>query len=473
MTETVKIKSPIDGSIYAERPLATDQAIGAAVERAKAAQEKWAQTPVVERGKYMLAMLEALVAMSDEIVPEIAWQMGRPVRYGGEFGGVRERVSYMVEIAEAALKPVMASNPKDSFRRYVKKVPLGVVMVIAPWNYPYLTAVNTIVPALMAGSAVILKHAAQTLLVGERFQQAFDRAGLPKGLFQNLVLNHAQTERLLGSGKIDHVNFTGSVAGGRAIEKAAAGTFMTLGLELGGKDPAYVLPDAKMDHAVANLVDGAFFNSGQCCCGIERVYVHEKVYDEFVEGFIAETRNYVVGNPLDQATTMGPMAQARFADLIREQKAEALRKGAKAHIDTKVANDRQGSPYLAPEVLTQVDHQMSVMREESFGPIVGIMKVRNDEEAIALMNDSPYGLTASIWTRDTDHAAAIGDRVETGTVFMNRCDYLDPALVWTGVKDTGKGAALSAIGYDNLTRPKSYHLREVIYGGDRQANDRC
>ncbi|MER9626309.1 aldehyde dehydrogenase family protein [Mesorhizobium sp. M0296] len=462
MTETVKIKSPVDGSIYAERPLATDQAIGAAVERAKAAQEKWAETPVVERGKYMLAMLEALVAMTDEIVPEIAWQMGRPVRYGGEFGGVRERVSYMVEIAEAALKPVMASNPKDGFRRYVKKVPLGVVMVIAPWNYPYLTAVNTIVPALMAGSAVILKHAAQTLLVGERFQQAFDKAGLPKGLFQNLVLNHAQTERLLGSGKIDHVNFTGSVAGGRAIEKAAAGTFMTLGLELGGKDPAYVLPDAKMDHAVANLVDGAFYNSGQCCCGIERVYVHEKVYDEFVEGFIAETRNYVVGNPLDQATTMGPMAQARFADLIREQKAEALRKGARAHINMKVANDRQGSPYLAPEVLTQVDHQMSVMREESFGPIVGIMKVRNDEEAIALMNDSPYGLTASIWTRDTDHAAAIGDRVETGTVFMNRCDYLDPALVWTGFKDTGKGAALSAIGYDNLTRPRSYHLREVI-----------
>ncbi|MGO4833148.1 aldehyde dehydrogenase family protein, partial [Rhizobiaceae sp. 2RAB30] len=329
-------------------------------------------------------------------------------------------------------------------------------------NYPYLTAVNTIVPALMAGSTVILKHAAQTLLVGERFQQAFDKAGLPKHVFQNIVMNHAQTEKVLGSGRIDHVNFTGSVAGGRAIEKAAAGTFMTLGLELGGKDPAYVLPDAKLDHAVANLVDGAFYNSGQCCCGIERVYVHEKVYDAFVEGFVAETRNYVVGNPLDQATTIGPMAQARFADFIREQKAEALRKGAKAHIGMKVENDREGSPYLAPEVLTNVDHQMSVMREESFGPIVGIMKVRNDEEAIALMNDSPYGLTASIWTRDTDHAAAIGDRVETGTVFMNRCDYLDPALVWTGVKDTGKGAALSAIGYDNLTRPKSYHLREAI-----------
>jgi acyl-CoA reductase-like NAD-dependent aldehyde dehydrogenase len=462
MAETVKLKSPIDGSIYVERPIATDQAVNAAVERARAAQPGWAALSIAERSKYMLAMLEALVGMADEIVPELAWQMGRPTRYGGEFGGVKERTQYMVEIAEKALAPVPASNPKDGFRRYVKKDPLGVVMVIAPWNYPYLTAVNTIVPALIAGSTVILKHAAQTLLVGERFAKAFEIAGLPKHVFQNLVLNHSQTEKLLGSGKIDHVNFTGSVAGGRAIEKAAAGTFMTLGLELGGKDPAYVLPDAKMDHAVANLVEGAFFNSGQCCCGIERVYVHEKVYDRFVEAFVEETKSYVLGNPLDAATTMGPMAQARFADLIREQKAEALRKGAHAHMNTKDARDIAGSPYLPAELLTNVDHQMSVMREESFGPIVGIMKVRNDDEAIALMNDSQYGLTASIWTADTQHAIAIGDRVETGTVFMNRCDYLDPALVWTGVKETGKGAALSAIGYDNLTRPKSYHLREVI-----------
>ncbi|GAA2829647.1 acyl-CoA reductase-like NAD-dependent aldehyde dehydrogenase [Aminobacter aminovorans] len=462
MTETVKLKSPINGSIFVERPVASDQAINAAVERARTAQADWARVPVAERAAYMLKMLEALVAMSDEIVPELAWQMGRPTRYGGEFGGVRERTQYMVEIAERALAPVPASNPKDGFLRYVKKDPLGVVMVIAPWNYPYLTAVNTIVPALIAGSTVILKHAAQTLLVGERFAKAFEAAGLPKYVFQNLVLNHAQTEKLLASGKVDHVNFTGSVAGGRAIEKAAAGTFMTLGLELGGKDPAYVLPDAKLDHAVANLVEGAFFNSGQCCCGIERVYVHEKIYDQFVEGFIAETKSYVLGNPLEQATTMGPMAQARFADFIREQKAEALRKGAVAHMNTKDDQDKAGSPYLPAEVLTNVDHQMSVMRDESFGPIVGIMKVRNDDEAIALMNDSPYGLTASIWTADTEHAISVGDRVETGTVFMNRCDYLDPALVWTGVKDTGKGAALSQIGYDNLTRPKSYHLREKI-----------
>ncbi len=227
MTETVKLTSPIDGSIYIERPVATDQAVNAAVERARAAQPGWAALPIAERCKYMLAMLEALVGMTDEIVPELAWQMGRPVRYGGEFGGVKERTNYMVEIAERALAPAMASNPKDGFRRYVRKDPLGVVMVIAPWNYPYLTAVNTIVPALIAGSTVILKHAAQTLLVGERFAKAFEKAGLPKGVFQNIVMNHGQTEKLLGSGKIDHVNFTGSVTSGRAIEKAAAGTFMT------------------------------------------------------------------------------------------------------------------------------------------------------------------------------------------------------------------------------------------------------
>jgi len=461
MSGTAKIISPIDGSVYAERPFLNGTAIASVVTSARDAQVDWAQLSIAERARYCRAALDALAAMQDEIVPEIAWQMGRPTRYGGENGGVQERGQYMIDIAEEALKPYVPAQ-KDGFRRYVKHVPLGVVMVIAPWNYPYLTAVNTIVPALMAGNSVILKHATQTLLAGERFAKAFEKAGLPKGVFQNVVLDHASTEKLLSSGTIDHMNFTGSVGGGRAIEKAAAGTFMTLGLELGGKDPAYVLPDANLDHAVANLVDGAFFNSGQCCCGIERIYVHEAVYDRFVDGFIDLTKQYVVGNPLDSSTTLGPMAQARFADLIREQKAEALRKGAKAYVNMQVGQDVAGSPYIAPEVLTNVDHQMSVMREESFGPIVGIMKVRNDEEALALMNDSIYGLTASLWATDTDHAAALGDRIETGTVFMNRCDYLDPALVWTGVKDTGKGAALSSIGYGNLTRPKSFHLRETI-----------
>jgi acyl-CoA reductase-like NAD-dependent aldehyde dehydrogenase len=459
MSDVIKLISPIDGSVYAERPALDDAAVDRVVSAARTAQPGWAALPVAERVAYCLKALEALKAMNEEVVPELAWQMGRPVRFGGELGGTIERTEYCAKIAAEALADVERTD-KPGFKRYLRRVPLGIVMVIAPWNYPFMTAINTIMPALMAGNVIVLKHAAQTLLVGERLAKAFEIAGLPKGVFQNIVLTHQGTEKLLGSGLIDHVNFTGSVGGGRAIEKALAGTFATLGLELGGKDPAYVRADADLTYAVENLVDGAFYNAGQCCCGIERVYVHESLYDRFVEGFVDLTSQYKLGNPLDEATTLGPMAQARFAAWIREQTQEALRKGAKAHIDTsRFEADKEGTPYLAPQVLTDVNHQMSVMREESFGPVVGIMKVKDDEEALQFMNDSPYGLTASIWTEDVQAAAEIGDKIETGTVFMNRCDYLDPALVWTGVKDTGKGAALSEIGFHNLTQPKSFHFR--------------
>ncbi|MDC9823423.1 aldehyde dehydrogenase family protein [Devosia sp. ZB163] len=460
MTDRVQIVSPIDGRVYAERPVATGEQIATAVAKTRRAREVWGEITVKERVKFLEHFLDALLAKNDEIVPELAWQMGRPVRYGGEKRGVEERSRHMIGIAEESLKPSMRPE-KDGFERWIAREPLGTVMVIAPWNYPYLTAVNSIVPALMAGNAVILKHASQTLLAGERFAEAFKEAGLPDGLFQNLVLNHADTEKLIGSGSIDHVNFTGSVEGGRRIERAAAGTFATLGLELGGKDPAYVRADAKLDHAVENLVDGSFFNSGQSCCGVERIYVHASVYDRFVKDFVEVARGWTLGSPLDADTMVGPMATPRFADLVRGQTLEALRKGAKAHLNSKHDLDEESSPYLAPEVLTNVNHQMAVMREESFGPVVGIMKVRDDAEAIELMNDSPYGLTASIWTEDLGAAAKIGSKVETGTVFANRCDYLDPALVWTGVKETGKGGALSEIGYANLTQPKSYHLRRV------------
>ena len=460
MTETVKIISPIDGSVYAERPLASAAEIEAAVARAKHARHAWGDVTIKERAKFLEHFLDALLARNDDIVTELAWQMGRPVRFGGEKKPLEERGRHMIKIAEEALAPVEKTD-RPGFRRWLAREPLGTVMVIAPWNYPFLTANNTILPALMAGNAVILKHATQTLLVGERFAEAAQAAGLPDGLFQNLVLGHADTEKLIGSGEIDHVNFTGSVEGGRRIERAAAGTFATLGLELGGKDPAYVRPDAKMDFTVENLVEGSFYNSGQCCCGIERIYVHADVYDEFVDGFVENAKGWTLGNPLEPDTMIGPMAQGRFADVVREQTAEALRKGATPLLRIRDERDKAGSPYLAPEVLTGVNHQMSVMREESFGPVVGIMKIADDEEAITLMNDSPYGLTASIWTADLDAAASIGARVETGTVFANRCDYVDPGLVWTGVKDTGKGATLSEVGYANLTQPKSYHLREI------------
>jgi acyl-CoA reductase-like NAD-dependent aldehyde dehydrogenase len=460
MTETIRCVSPVDGRLYAEREAASEAAIAAALDRARAAQRAWRATPLATRAKFCSAAVDAMLAMREAIVPELAWQMGRPVRYGGgELRGFEERARYMISIAEEALAPI-DPGPKEKFRRFISRDPLGLVFVIAPWNYPFLTAVNSVVPALMAGNAVILKHAAQTILVGERFQQAFDRAGLPAGLFQNLVLTHAQTAKIIAGRGVDQVNFTGSVAGGRAMEKAAAGTFIGLGLELGGKDPAYVRADADLPQAIENLVDGSFFNSGQSCCGIERIYVHRSVYQRFVDGFVDLTKTYVLGDPLEEATTLGPMVKADAAAFVRGQIADAVRAGARALIDPKAfVRDAPGTPYMAPQVVVDVNHQMSLMREESFGPVVGIMPVADDEEAIALMNDSPYGLTASIWTTDADAATRIGEQVETGTVFMNRCDYLDPALAWTGVKDTGRGVTLSRIGYETLTRPKSFHLR--------------
>ena len=451
--------SPIDGSEVARRSIATDVEIAAALAQARQAQQDWATVPLAERKASMLAFLDVMRAQNDEVVPELAMQMGRPVRYGGELRSLEERVRGLVELSDEALAPVVPRE-RTGLRRMIKRVPAGIVLVIAPWNYPYLTAVNAIVPALLAGNAVILKHAAQTLLAGERLQSAMDLVGLPKGLFRTLTLDHASTEKLISSRSVDHVNFTGSVAGGRAVERAAAGTFISLGLELGGKDPAYVRPDADFDFAVEQLVDGAFYNSGQCCCGIERVYVHERIYDRFVGAFADLTSRYRLGNPLSQDTTLGPMAAIRFADLVRAHLDEALASNARTLIDPKhFSADEIGTAYLMPQVLVDVDHSMRVMMEESFGPVVGIMKVSSDQEAVALMNDSPYGLTASVWTEDAAAAERIGDATATGTVFMNRCDYVDPSLAWTGVKDTGRGAGMSRLGFEALTRPKSFHLR--------------
>jgi acyl-CoA reductase-like NAD-dependent aldehyde dehydrogenase len=455
----LKLISPIDGSNYGERESASLEQAHSAIAAARAAQKQWARTPLAERIAKVQGFVAALLAMKDEMVPELAWQMGRPVRYGGEFNPVKERADYMAGIAAGALANIEIEN-SAAFKRYIAREPLGVVMVIAPWNYPYLTAINTIVPALIAGNAVVLKHATQTLLVGERLQQAVDKSELPRDLFRNLALDHAVTEALLAAGAVDFVNFTGSVGGGKAIERACAGTFTGVGLELGGKDPGYVCDDADVARAAETLIDGAMYNSGQCCCGIERIYVAEKHFDAFVEQAVALTNAYRLGDPRDPETTLGPMAQTRFADLVRAQTEEAVRAGARALIDLKrFPADKPGTPYLAPQILVDVDHSMRVMREESFGPVVGIMKVKNDEEAITLMNDSEYGLTASLWTKDAERAQRIGAEIETGTVFMNRCDYLDPALCWTGCKDTGKGGSLSLIGFHNLTRPKSYHLR--------------
>lgn len=458
MTKTLQCISPIDGSVFAERAvLSFDEGVAVAA-RAREGQADWAARPLEDRVALVMAGVAAVGAMNDEVVPELARMMGRPVKFGGEFKGFNERASYMAEIAEDALRDIEVGEDA-TFKRYIRRLPWGVVFVVAPWNYPYMTAINTVAPALIAGNAVVLKHATQTLLVGERMAAAFHAAGVPEEVFQNVFLDHDTTDALLQARAFDFVNFTGSVGGGQAMERAAAGTFVPVSTELGGKDPGYVMEDADLDAAVDTLMDGALFNSGQCCCGIERIYVHESLYDAFVEKAVAWAKGLKLGNPLEPETTIGPMANVRFAQVVRDQIDAAVKAGAVAHVPTDPNDD--GGAYLTPQVLTGVTHDMEVMREESFGPVVGIMKVSSDDEAVALMNDSKYGLTASLWTRDMDRAVAVGDRIETGTVFMNRADYLDPGLCWTGCKETGRGGGLSVIGYQNLTRPKSYHLKRL------------
>jgi acyl-CoA reductase-like NAD-dependent aldehyde dehydrogenase len=461
---TAQTITPIDGSVYAEFELASPSDIDALLDRAVRAQRAWKTVPLPERAAICRRAADAMVARADQLATELTWQMGRPISQSPfeVRRGFRERAAYMIDIADDALADV-GLEPKAGFHRFIRREPVGVVLVLAPWNYPYLASVNAIVPALMAGNAVILKGSQQTPLVADRYADAFAEAGLPDGVFQRLQASHDDIATMIGDRRVSFVSFTGSVDGGCAVQHAAARQFIATNLELGGKDPAYVRADASLEPTVENLVDGVYFNAGQSCCAVERIYVQRDLYDSFVERFVDLTRQYRLGNPLDPQTTLGPMVRASAAEFVRSQIAEAVGQGARALIEPReFSADQKGTPYVAPQVLVDVSHRMRVMTEETFGPVVGIMPVRDDDEAVALMNDSRYGLTASIWTNDVDEAIRIGDRVETGTWFLNRCDYLDPALAWTGVKDSGRGCSLSRLGYEALTRPKSFHLRTAL-----------
>jgi len=452
--------SPIDNSVYVERDLANSEEINYTLQKAVTAQANWHQVDLKERAAICHKMVDAFIANEDQIAHELCWMMGRPIQYArGEVAGLAERARYMIDAADDALASILLPE-KTGFQRYIKREALGTAFVVAPWNYPYLTAINAIMPAIMAGNSVVLKHSAQTPLCAEQLFSAFKKAGLPEGVFQYLHLSHADTEAVIKDSRIDYVAFTGSVAGGAMVERASSGRFIGVGLELGGKDPAYVRADADIEHAVATCIDGAFFNSGQSCCGIERIYVDSSVFDEFVRKSVEIVKGYQLGRSDDENTTLGPVVKTSAADFVRSQVQDAISKGAVAHINADdFPLDEAGTPYLAPQLLTNVNHQMRVMTEESFGPVVGIMKVESDEEAISLMNDSEFGLTASVFSQDIDTAVAIGEQLETGTFFVNRCDYLDPALAWTGVKNSGRGCTLSALGYESLTRPKSFHIK--------------
>ena len=456
-----RVVSPVDGSVLTEIPLATDRQIDATLSRAHDAQRGWANAPLAERIALCERMVQWMLDRAGELGEELTRQMGRPIAHTPNEirRGFQERARYMCGIAPATLAP-LEPVPTAGFRRFVRHEPLGVVLVLAPWNYPYLTSVNAVVPAIVAGNTVVLKMSQQTPLVADRYAEAFRHAGLPAGVFEVIHADHEAVMRTIADPRIAFVAFTGSVEGGRAVQQAAAHRFVGTNLELGGKDPAYVRADAPFEHTVENLVDGTYFNAGQSCCAVERIYVDRSLFARFVDAFVALAKQYRLDNPLLPDTTLGPMVRTSAADVVRDHIQDAVQKGARALIDPHAfPTAREGTPYVAPQVLVDVDHSMRVMTEETFGPVVGIMPVEGESEAVRLMNDTRYGLTASIWTTDVEAAVRIGDRVATGTWFQNRCDYLDPALAWTGVGDSGRGCSLSALGYYALTRPKSFHMR--------------
>jgi acyl-CoA reductase-like NAD-dependent aldehyde dehydrogenase len=460
MAKSFRTISPVDGSVVFERALDGAAEIEKTLTSGEHAFRAWRQTPLSERCELVRRFIEAAVADGEAVASELTIQMGRPIRDGaGEVNGWLLRGRTMIDLAEEGLADIRLEE-REGFTRYIRREPLGVVFVVAPWNYPWLTAVNSLVPALVAGNPVILKHSEQTPLVAKRIGEAAKAAGLPDGVMQVLYLDHDGVADVIRDSRVAFVAFTGSVGGGHAIQDAASKRFIGAALELGGKDPAYVCADADIERSAINLVDGSFYNAGQSCCGIERIYVHRQVYEAFIEAFATEANKLVLGDPREASTTLGPVVRIRAARAIQTQIDTALEVGARQMLDmTRFEEASRGLPYMAPHALVDVDHSMEVMLEETFGPVVGIMAVDSDEEALRLMNDSRYGLSASVWTSDIERARAIGERVDTGTWFMNRCDYLDPELAWVGVKDSGRGCTLSTLGYAQLTRPKSFHLR--------------
>jgi len=458
----LKTITPIDNTVYIERNYASSQEIENTLNISKKTLLDWQNTSINERKKILTKFVDLFLENKKEIEEELCRQMGRPIgQCGGEMNGFEERARYMIEKSEEALSNII-SKKNDEFDNFITKDPLGTIFIIAPWNYPYNTSVNSVVPSLLAGNTVILKHSSQTPLCAEQLYKATKLSGLPEGVFQFLHLDHQSTSKIIADERIDHVLFTGSVSGGRQVKKAIGERFINAGLELGGKDPAYVRKDCNLQHAIENLADGSFYNSGQSCCGIERIYVDSEVYNDFVEGIKSITEKYILDDPLNSKTNLGPVVKLSAAQSIRLQVKEAISKGANDIIEkTNFKIEEDSNCYVSPSVLINVDHSMKFMIEETFGPTVGIMKVNNEDQAAQLMNDSPYGLTACIWTSDMEFAKKFGKRINTGTFFMNRCDYLDPGLAWTGVKNTGIGVTLSVLGFNHVTRAKSYHYRTI------------
>ncbi|HRI89679.1 MAG TPA: aldehyde dehydrogenase family protein, partial [Candidatus Hydrogenedentes bacterium] len=434
-TGELRVINPFTEQVELSVPMIPLAEVDAVVDRARDAFLLWRSVSIDERIALCKRFVVAFREMGDEIALNTSRQMGKPVKQAlGEVNRLCERAEYMIGIA----RDTLADEPVPEiagFRRYVRHEPLGVVFDIAAWNYPLLIAVNVVVPAVLAGNAVILKHSSRTPLCGQAFEDAFKKAGAPDNLVQHVVCEHSVAEAFVKHAGVDYVSFTGSTRGGHDMVRAASGRFINVGLELGGKDPAYVCADADFKSAVENCVDGAFYNAGQSCCAIERIYVEKSIYKDFVEAYVEETKKYIVpGDPKDPATSMGPMAMRPVAAFLARQVDDAIRAGGELVVSGRDFSMPEHGWFASPAVVADAPQTCTLMQEESFGPVIGIAPVDSDQQAIRYMNDSAYGLTASIWTKDIDRAVRVGEQVETGTFFLNRCDYCDPGLPWTGLK---------------------------------------
>lgn len=453
----MELVNPATEEVFRTVNLTEDREIDSILSRMRAAQQQWRDVPVAGRAEICRRFIDAFRSMKEAVALDITRQVGKPIAQARrEVDTMLDRAGAMVRLASASLQDDVLP-PKDGFRRFIRHEPLGVVLDIPAWNYPLLIAVNVVIPGLLAGNAVLIKHARLTPLCGDAFVEAFRQTSLPPDLVASIHAGHDTIRRLIDSRAVDFISFTGSVEGGREVYKAASGQLLDMGLELGGKDPALVCEDANFNFAVENLVDGAFYNTGQSCCAIERIYVMRPLFERFVDAYVAAVETYRAGNPEDETTTIGPLARRKAVEFLEYQVSQAVERGAKVLTGGRCLPGR--GYFFEPTVLVNVDHGMSVMMEESFGPVIGIMPVDSEEEAVRLMNDSPYGLTASIWTEDVARGESLAHRTAAGTVYVNRCDYLDPELAWTGIKDSGHGCTLSHLGFLHLTRPKSFHLR--------------